>query len=139
MKPLVTVGIIGCIIGTLTLTNFLENLVFFILTGHVSALDLTLSPIFMLLFWLLIIPSAVLSYKLLRGIFWIIIGFIGKYHQRHINNSLRLAKKPLNLPKPVINLVVIYAINLKGNSSSKSKKASVPDLSLRRRFITITV
>lgn len=134
MKWLALLGGATLLSGLLFFTGTIESVVFFILTGHIAIINLTISPLAMLLFWILVVPASLIIYKSTSNSFWKIIEFIGEKDQKRINRQARQVRniKPGRNLRPIIAVVLLQiAEELPENSISK------PELSFRRRFLAL--
>lgn len=110
----------------------LESIAYFIIGGHLPLTNITLPPMFMLTFWVLIVPSIYLFRKTLGNLFWHGVGAIGTVNQRRINRRIRLPRRSATIEPLVI--VTLLAIT----SELPKKSTRLPELSLRRRFLALS-
>ena len=135
MKELAVV--VGVILGVTTvhLTGLGESIVFFILTGHISLINVTIPPLAMLAFWVLVVPITVAVYKVSNYSLWEAIELIGKVHQRHLNRSVRWVSSRLSWRETALPLVTIYILYTA--NQLPDSHTSIPALAFRRRFLTV--
>jgi len=133
MKWLVLLG--GIVFsGLLIFTDALEPVVFFILTGHIAIINLTIPPLAMLLFWILIVPVSLIFYSSASHSFWKIIEFIGEKDQQRINRQAKLARST-RLSRSL--RLILVAVILQMAEELPKKPASKPKPSFRRRFLAL--
>lgn len=106
-------------------------LVHFIVGGHIPFTGITLSPLTMLLFWLLILPTIYLFRSSISALFWRAIDAIGGASQRQINRRLRLTQ----LHQRTVHLTVITLLSIARQLPEDTLE--LPELSLRRRFLAL--
>lgn len=131
MKKLVVITSVLLTLGLVLYFSVYESVIFFILTGHISLLSITVPPLVMLAFWILIAPVTFIIYKISGAAIWSAIETIGKTHQRRINQRLRL-------PNPVKSATSLMAITLLDIAQGlPESSASKPELYFRRRFLAL--
>lgn len=106
-------------------------LVHFIVGGHIPFTGITLSPLTMLLFWLLILPTIYLFRSSISALFWRAIDAIGGASQRQINRRLRLTQ----LHQRTVHLTVITLLSIARQLPEDTLE--LPELSLRRRVLAL--
>lgn len=131
MKRLVVLG--SCTIGALVAfyPPVTDQLVNFIAVGQIPLTDLTIPPMGMLVFWILIGPATLLIYRLITEGFWRSVEAIGAISQRHINRSIRWSVKR----NPLLPLLSIVLLHLTKDLERSTSNA--PELLLRRRFLAL--
>ncbi len=103
----------------------------FIIGGHLPLINVTLSPIVMMLFWALIVPATYLLRRTISAAFWRIIEYIGSIHQRQINHRFRLPRPSRNFTELIIIVMIHEAQKIPAGTPE------TPELSLRRRFLAL--
>lgn len=124
-------GIVGIGGFALLRQDIALALVHFIVGGHIPFTNITLSPLTMLLFWLLILPTIYLFRSSISALFWRAIDTIGTISQRQINRRLRLTQ----LHRRTVHLVAITLLLIAEQLPEDTLE--LPELSLRRRFLAL--
>ena len=127
-------AILGSIVASMCLVLFTiapNQLMAFMLAGHVPFTDLTVPPVAMLLFWLLTLPTCLLIYRITSDGFWKSIEQIGHISQRQINRTIRWRAESYTIHLLLASVMVHVAINLPHSTVSN------PELSFRRRFLPL--
>lgn len=116
-------------------TDLGESLAFFVLTGFVPIINVTIPPVVMLVFWIAVVPVVVIASRLGSYSFWGIIDMFGELSQRSINRKVRwsAAKKPTT--NPVLFFAVIVLLHT--TSQPPADSFAIPELAFRRRFMNI--
>lgn len=114
--------------------NILEGIVFFILTGNIAFINLTIPPVIMLIFWILLVPVSVLIYKIGGQTIWAAIETIGKINQRRINRAHRWIAHQVPSKTTVTPLVVITMVYISSNLPPKT--TNPPVIYSRRRLVS---
>lgn len=129
--------VVLCICITTALLVFFTpvgyQLVDFIITGHVPFTNISLSPLAMLIFWVIAVPLSIVAYRLGVDGFWRVIETIGTISQRHINRTIRWTRAPRQNTLPLLLAsVLLYSVAQLPKSS-----AVTPELTTRRRFLPL--
>ena len=78
------------IIGAILLAPFvIDQLFFFFFLGKIPFTNISLPALLMVIFWAIIVPSAIILRKSLSALFWEFISIAGEIAQRRINRKIR--------------------------------------------------
>lgn len=137
-----TVAILGMItlVAIAVPSGLFTELILFVISGHVPYTSITLSPIIMLLLWLVIIPLAILGrHSVMRG-YWRLIELIGIKRQRHINRRVRLfqPRQTTALQRLLSTaLLTLLHEHTKDDVPATETLPAAPAAPLRRRFLPL--
>ena len=113
--------------------NLFDEIVMFVLVGHVPFTSFVISPTAMLLFWATIIPATYLCRHILARFFWSAVEALGKVNQRRINIEWRHHLRSLKInPTNLYLITLLYVADQLPESSTDN-----PDLYFRRRFMVL--
>ena len=131
MKQLVVLGsiILGTCASFLALQS--DQIVSFFVAGYIPFTDLSLPPLAMLLFWILLVPVCIGLYQTFSASIWKTVEMLGKISQRHINRQIRWGMERHTLPQLLATVLIYIAESLPESSSL------VPELVFRRRFLAL--
>ncbi|MBF1033343.1 MAG: hypothetical protein HXL02_01045 [Candidatus Nanosynbacter sp.] len=77
-------------LGAILLAPFvIDQLFFFFFLGKIPFTNISLPAILMVIFWAIIVPSAIILRKSLSVLFWELISIAGEIAQRRINRKIR--------------------------------------------------
>ena len=77
-------------LGAILLAPFvIDQLFFFFFLGKIPFTNISLPAILMVIFWAIIVPSAIILRKSLSALFWEFISIAGEIVQRRINRKIR--------------------------------------------------
>ena len=77
-------------LGAILLAPFvIDQLFFFFFLGKIPFTNISLPAILMVIFWAIIVPSAIILRKSLSTLFWEFISIAGEIAQRRINRKIR--------------------------------------------------
>ncbi len=77
-------------LGAILLAPFvIDQLFFFFFLGKIPFTNISLPAILMVIFWAIIVPSAIILRKSLSVLFWEFISIAGEIAQRRINRKIR--------------------------------------------------
>lgn len=117
------------------LSGLLSELSLFLIAGKIPFIDVFISPIIMMAFWIAIVPTIFLFRYTISSIFWKIIEEIGKLHQRQINLTYYHITE-IKKFTPFINLYVVTILAILNNPNvDDTYILQMP--ALRRRFIAL--
>lgn len=113
--------------------NLFDEIVMFVLVGHVPFTSFVISPTAMLLFWATVIPVTYLCRHILARFFWSAVEALGKVNQRRINIEWRQHLQSLKInPTDLYVITLLYVADQLPESSTDN-----PDLYFRRRFMVL--
>lgn len=123
-------GGLVCLFGVVVLGVyfFTDELLLFIMAGQIPFTNLFISPIGMLLFWILIVPSFMLFWRIGSQSFWSVIGAIGAWHQRTLNRRIRQFMPPLSSRTICLIATALLAIE------TERRQPLLPTPAMRRRL-----
>ena len=116
-------------------SNLASELSFFLIAGKIPYTTLFLSPSFMMVFWIIVVPMILIFRRTLANLLWNLVEKVGKLHQLHLNRHFYRSM----LTKRYSPSVKLYFSALLSTLSMPIKNSITSKENTRRRYAAIQI